>query len=716
MKRILLAASAALTLPATALAQPDTGQDGGALSAFDGDIVVTATKKGRGENVQDVPIAVTAFGEAQLDAKFVQNLQGLSYDIPNVQLEDAGTTPGYANFSIRGLGINSSIPSIDPTVGVFVDGVYLGVNAGVLFDNFDLEGVEVLRGPQGLLFGRNVTGGAVVVRTSRPSFDFRANAKLSIETGLKKSVGGTVSGPLVDDVLAAKLAVYYSDDNGWMRNRFDGRSFGRSRDLIVRPALALRGGDDFRMDIRYEHGETRGDGPAGQNHALFDRDSFEFSIDYPGFYDNRWDQASAETNIDVAFGDGVITNIAAYRSYRSSAGSDIDSTPQSLFHSFSELAQSQLSNELRYAGKLGAVDLTSGLYYFAQDIRYGERREFFGGLQIVSGGGTQEQTSWGLFASLDWHVSDTVTLNLGGRYSWEKKHARVSALRADGCNLDTLVCAVNFDDTDRWTGFTPKVGLQWKPDDDTQVYGLYTRGFRSGGYNLRNTDPAVLPGPFDQETQISYEIGVKKELGRSRINIAAFLNQLKDLQREINVPGPLGVSQVIRNTADARIRGIEAEGQVYLLPNLLLTGQFGYVDGRYRNVRFDISGDGVIDAADRALSLPRLSPWTYGAGLVFDGGLGAAGTLTLRLGYNHRDAAAVTDNNLGFLQGADMIDASATIATGRGWRFSLYGRNLLDEATIGGDTPLPAAFGGVGATFSPLNRGRVIGAEVALTI
>jgi iron complex outermembrane receptor protein len=715
-----LAFAAIALMPAAAFAQ-ETSDDsatseGGATGALAGDIIVTATKKGYGENVQDVPIAVTAFGEAQLDAKFVQNLQSLSYDVPNVQLEDVGTAPGYANFSIRGLGINSSIPSIDPTVGVFVDGVYLGINAGVVFDNFDIAGIEVLRGPQGLLFGRNVTGGAVVLRTSAPSFTFRANAKASIETGLKKTVSGVVSGPIVEDVLAAKIAVYYSDDNGWFRNRFDGQSFGKSEDVIIRPALSIRGGENFRMDIRYEHGEAKGDGPPGQNHALFDRDSFDFSINFPGFYDNDWDMASVETNVDVAFGDGVITNIAGYRRYASAGASDVDATPQSLFHANFAIRQSQLSDELRYAGKFGAVDVTTGLFYFTQDLRYGEQRTLFGGLQVVSGGGDQDQSTWGIFASADWHLSDALTLNLGGRYSWERKSVEVAQLRPGGCNVTTLVCANTFFDAESWTGFTPKIGLQWQPDDDTQLYGLFTRGFRSGGYNMRNTDGGVPPGPFDQETQDSFELGAKKQFGRNRINVAAFYNRLKDLQREINLPGPLGVSQVIRNTADATIKGVEAEALFFILPNLAVTGQLGYVHGKYRNIQFDLSGDGVINDIDAALKLPRLAPWTYGAGLTYDQPLDKLGTMTMRVSYNHRDRAAFTDNNRGFMQGSDMLDASVTLATAdNGWRFSAYARNLLNEVTIGNDTQLPAAFGGAGASFSPLNRGRIYGGEVAVS-
>ncbi|HEX6259265.1 MAG TPA: TonB-dependent receptor plug domain-containing protein, partial [Woeseiaceae bacterium] len=132
------------------------------------EITVTATKRAGGIDVQDAALAVSAYGENQLDAMHLRDLSSIGFVAPSVQLEDIGTTRGTANFSIRGIGINSSIPSIDPAVGVFVDGMYLGINGGVVLDVFDLEGVEVLRGPQGLLFGRNVTGGAVLLRTSRP--------------------------------------------------------------------------------------------------------------------------------------------------------------------------------------------------------------------------------------------------------------------------------------------------------------------------------------------------------------------------------------------------------------------------------------------------------------------------------------------------------------------------------------------------------------------
>ena len=148
------------------------------------DIVVTAQK--REQLIQDVPLSITAFDSEQIDALKLRDLGDLTIKMPNVALDDIGTARGIANFSIRGLGINSSIPSIDPTVGVFVDGVYLGTNATVLYDAFDLESIEVLRGPQGVLFGRNVVGGAVLLNTKTPTDRYEASVRSSVE-GRRKS-------------------------------------------------------------------------------------------------------------------------------------------------------------------------------------------------------------------------------------------------------------------------------------------------------------------------------------------------------------------------------------------------------------------------------------------------------------------------------------------------------------------------------------------------
>ncbi|MFY8194599.1 MAG: TonB-dependent receptor plug domain-containing protein, partial [Novosphingobium sp.] len=156
-------------------------QEQSAIDVLNADIIVTATKKKDVENVQDVPVAITAFNAQSLQALQVRDIQTLTYSAPNVSLDQVGTSRGTANFSIRGLGVNSSIPSIDPTVGVFVDGVYIGVNNGLVFDVFDLGSVEVARGPQGILYGRNTTGGAVLINTGDPTSELRGNFRTLYE-------------------------------------------------------------------------------------------------------------------------------------------------------------------------------------------------------------------------------------------------------------------------------------------------------------------------------------------------------------------------------------------------------------------------------------------------------------------------------------------------------------------------------------------------------
>jgi len=690
------------------------------------EIVVTATKRAGGIDAQDAPVAVTAYSASQLDAMHIRDLKALGYSAPSVQLEDIGTTRGTANFSIRGLGINSSIPSIDPTVGVFVDGMYYGVNAGIVLDTFDLESVEVLRGPQGLLFGRNVTGGAVVMNTTRPTEEFSVNARAAFETGDNRYLSAVLTGP-ISDAIGWKFAVYNNDDGGWFTNLANGNdSFGEAETTIVRGALEFDVNDSFDLIVRAEHGQAEGDGPAAKNRGCiavavpglcagqYGAESFDFAVNEEGFYDNEWSHVIAEGNFDVAFGDGTITNILAYREYESSNLGDIDATPVFLFHAPTITEQDQLSNELRYSGGWDSVYLTTGLYYFTQDISYLENRQIPpAGFPPpgITGGGLQDQTTWGLFAQADIQLSDSIVLNVGGRYTEEEKDVQIASIPL---NLCTLTGCANFDfnDSRKWDNFTPKIGIQIMPDEDTQYYAFWTKGFRSGGYNMRHTAVAIPNEAFDEEEQRSVEIGMKKDFadGKVRANVSLYRNRIDDMQRELNLADPIvGVVQLIRNTADATIKGIDAEVTAALSDNLVLKANLGYVDGEYNEILFDISGDGQIDETDSGLEIPRLSPWSYGAELIYQRET-SWGSFTAQASGYRRDPSFYTDNNRGTLREADMFNARV----GLGFMedsllVSAFGKNLKDEVTIGGDTQLPFF---PGATFSPLNKGRVYGVEV----
>ncbi len=745
----------------TAAAQPKA-KTSSAVDAFRDEIVVTATKKADAENVQDVPLAVTAFGANQLEALHVSDLQDLTTSIPNVSFDDIGTSPGIANFSIRGLGINSSIPSIDPTVGVFVDGMYLGINAGVVVDMFDLESIEVLRGPQGILFGRNTTGGAVLINTKAAPDQFEASMKVAVESGLRGTgenyfAMGSIGGPIVEDKLNAKLSVYYNDDKGWFENDPGGQDLesnlaqiggtlaflqglgfpiaqntpeglvdvGKSKTVIFRPSLTFTPTNNTELKVRYEHGEVTGDGPPIQVHPgangivnpffSASRESFGLSINNTGSVDNAWENLIAEGRLDL--GDaGVFTAISGWRKYTSEASSDIDGTPYLLFNGEFTIEQEQISHELRYNKEISdRMDLTLGAYYFDQDIAYDEDRTIFGGYVFLNGGGIQSQQTVGFFGQTDIALSDSLTVNLGARYTEEEKSATISnlLLNTTPCDISTPgSCSDDFADAEKWNNFTPKIGLNWEPDQNLNVYANWTKGVRSGGYNFRNSSLAFNPGPFGEEKVDAYEVGVKTTTLENKVtlNAALFLNEVKDMQREINLADPVaGVVQLIRNTADASIWGFEAEAKAFVTDHLILTGNVGYLNGSYKNIVFDLTGDGVIDAADEALEIPRLAPWSFGVGAIHSFDLSESIVMNSRINYSHRDKAYYTDNNLGFMNPVDMLDGSIALDFGK-TVVSLYAKNLLNDVNHGGDTQLPATFGyGSGGA---LTKGRNFGIEI----
>lgn len=710
-----------------------------ALSALLEEVVVTARK--REESAQDVPLSVSAFGSDQLEALKVRDLTSLSVGLPNVALDDVGTTKGTANFSIRGLGINSSIPSIDPTVGIFVDGVYMGVNNGIIFDTFDLESVEVLRGPQGILFGRNVTGGAVLLNTKLPGQEFEASARATLEgggEGLNTYVMANISGPLSDS-LAAKLSVYTNQDDGWFKNEFTGEEHGESDTVMLRPSVVWDASDNVTVVARYEYSESENDGPAAQSHTNgeglgssvrnFDRDSHKFSINETGFADSRTNFFSTQIDWDVAFGDGTITNIFGWRDYDAKSRIDVDATALSVFHSDSFLKAEQYSNELRYSGTFNNnLSLTTGLYYFTNEINYHERRLLLGVLTpdgspatTQDGGGDYEVESIGAFVAADYDINEQWTLSAGVRFTKEDKEADVASLifNVDSpCNILDGDCPFDFSDDESWTSTSPKLGFTYHANEDTQIYGHWSRGFRSGGYNLRNVslDPQQGPGPFDEEQVDNFELGFKMSLGeRGRINGAIFYNDIQDMQREINESSPVsGTVQYITNTADARILGIELDTTYALTEQLVLIASVGWIDAEYTSVDEDLNDDGNIDSIDENLDIPRAAELTYSVGLTHEMDIGEWGSMSSRISYAYRDDSAYTDNNLGFIDKQKILDAGIDFYSHDGhWIVGLYGKNLLDEVKHGGDTQL----GSIGpfplnGTFSPLSKGLTYGIEV----
>ena len=770
-----------LTFPAMAQdAQLDTGKAASKESApatevtpLEG-IIVTALK--REAMIQDVPVSMTAFDSEQLDALKLRDIGDLTITMPNVALDDVGVTRGIANFSIRGLGINSSIPSIDPTVGVFVDGIYLGTNTGVLYDAFDLDSIEVLRGPQGVLFGRNVVGGAVLVNTKTPTDHYEATVRSAIEGGGKAPniyVSGTFNAPLTD-TLRARFTVYSNQDQGWFENEYNGKAFGARNTLMLRPVVTWQPWNTLRFTLRYEYQDLDEDGPAVQTHTNgaglsyplfnFRRDSHDFAINEEGFQKTVVHFFNTRADWDIPFGNGTITNIFGWREGVGDGLSDADATPLTFFHGGGAQASEQFSNELRYSGTFfDRLFLTTGFYYFQNDLSYHEQRLFgdpSGDILEFNGGGIYNVETFGLFMNGDYDLTDRLTLTLGLRYTHEEKAAEIANILRNvdvSCHIVTGPdCPTHFKDSASWNSLSPKVGLTYRLDAETLLYAHWTRGFRSGGYNLRDSFFDLTQGlsdveiaglealglevardlgteGFDEEQIDNFEIGVKRTWGdRVRLNASFFYNFVDGLQRELafgeDLPAPDPVTgrpvitfvdgrptiqtvqnivQVIRNTADAEFWGLEMEGMMVLSPGLVFLGSLGYVEPDYTKVKFDLNRDGKLDSKDEALEPPRAAHWTYSLGLLHDLRVGTRARLASRVTYAYRDKEYTNDDNTGFNRQQKMLQAGMDIRLDNSqWVVGLYGKNLLDYARFGTDIQLPTG------TFSPLMRGRVFGLEL----
>lgn len=757
-KGLYLAVAAAPLLSFGAIAQ-DQDQDGEdsesrATEIFREVITVTATKKANAEDVQDVPIAVSAFGAAQLDQINFKDLSTVGALIPNTTLRETGTLNGAVGFFIRGTGSLATVPSVDPAIGLFVDGMYYANILGASFDNFDLESIEVLRGPQGILFGRNVVGGAVLVNTSRPTDEFSLRLSGQINSGLRGTgpeyqVTGVVSGPLSDN-FRAKAAVYYNKDEGWFENLFDGENFGESETILLRGALEVDLSDNINAIVRYEYGEINSQGQPFKSARSFlgspgldlSRDNHELSLNFPGDQASMWHNLVFETNIDVSFGNGVITNIFGWRDIESDGCIDVDATPGDVFNSSClqnppgsdpiivdgiGLKQHQVSDELRYAGTLGRAEVTVGVYFFSQYINYGEARSVLGGFVKQAGGGSVDHEVYSAFINADTAITDQLTFLSGLRVTHEKKSTEISDLTAPKtgpipgfCAFGAGDCLITFSDSDKWSNVDFRFGLQYEFSDDVMAYAQWSTGHRAGGYNIRSTDLTVPPGPFDEETVRNYEIGLKSEpTDRILFNAAFFYQTSKDLQRSTIEADPVGgVRQLILNAADVRVWGLEADTQIVLSENLLFIGSIGYNNGKYTEVREDflpasLGGIQGSFAEEEALEIQGLAPVTAAASIIHDLDLGGLGSVSTRVTYSHRDTSFGTNNDF-ILPSTDLVDFNVT------WRpedndnisVSIFGRNMTNDVVFTGDVQLDtfAVFGT--GTFSAMEKGRHVGIEI----
>lgn len=710
------------------------------------DIVVTAQKNASGESSQRVPLAITAISSEIIASSQATNITDVARIAPNTELQTASTLPGFANFAIRGIGNSGSVSSIDPAVNIVVDGMVYDFQGATIIDTFDVETVEILRGPQGILFGRNTTGGAVSVRTKRPTNDFQARAEITIGNYGRFDLSGLVSGAVVPDKLMVKLAILRRAHDGYFTDR-NGGTFvahannpagiepgsiqGRLPDadtIVLRPTLVWKPTDRIDISLMGEYVRIQGGSTAAQPVPGFTggllaaygytppTGSFETNVNLDGFTDTSAVRLTGEVNIDV--GPGVITSITGYRDVDYDFAFDADGTPFTIIEFPDNSVRSrQYSQELRFASTFSEdFRFTAGGYYDDHNIDLIEKRfqsSSLGGVTpgIAStvtarrGAYSQKAKSSALFANVDVFATDALTLSAGGRYTWDQKSLDLIPLTVctgitfTGCN--TAVSSFK----NKWHNFSPKVAAQYKFNKDVSLFASWTRGFRSGNYNGRATAVGQV-GPANPETVESAEIGFKSTFWdrKARMNISLFRTKYSDIQRTVLV----GLSQTLANAASATITGAEVEATLRPLQGLELLGSVGYTDAKYE--RFDglnLNGIAGIQPQDgelaKKLKFDRVPKYTaYGAASYTLDVPGIDKGITARVDYSYRSSFFTDVINTASLsqKGYGVLGASLTAETDN-FRLSIFGRNLTDVHYIdlANTLVVPIRYGGEPRTY-----------------
>ena len=709
-------ALAALATPAMAQ-QPAPGSDAAAEENTDPNIIIVEARR-RNESLQDTPVAITAINAAMLENKASLNIGDLQGAAPNLLITQQNSGAQAANLSIRGLTYADVEKSQEPTVGVVIDGVFVGTNTGQLLDTFDIEQIEVLRGPQGTLFGRNTIGGVINIRRTRPTMETGGKVEASYSKFNSWQARGVFN--FGDgETYGVKGWYFHNQSDGFYRNAISGQRAGGSNNENFGLSVLLKPKDsDFDalltveklqqvFDVTNSNITRTGElfcGLIPANQCNRNQTSDLYTV-FTSPATSRYSAPSVSLEMNNDFGDVRLTSISGYRSSREFQTQDFDASSADIYYTLRRQNYRQWSQELRLAGDFGDnFDYVVGGYYFNSSYQLQQFTRLFAfntaldptvadrNPQTVNG----RTESYALFGDFNWSFAQNLRLSFGGRYTHDSKKLR---------NFFAQGGLIGQGD-DTFQKFTPKVGIDWRPNSNTMLYASWSRGYRSGGFSPRAATAITAGTPFGPETVDSYEVGTKLDLFDRilQINLAAFVSKYKDLQQNTTIPGgPTGNQTITSNVGSATIKGIEADMTLRPTDGLRLTATAGFLDSNFNGfivgnlspttglvVPFDYSNNNLIYSPKFSGSLGAEYTADTGFGsIVFNTGLRhispydqqiSLGPLTGNLGtgpitVNGNDARVRTKTQ-------DLLDASLTAnftLGGANAYLTVFGRNILDQ-------------------------------------
>ena len=587
------------------------------------DIVVTARK--RAESLQSVPIAITAIGAAELEARQITDVKGLETVTPNLIINPNTLSAAGANIYIRGIGVGDFDRTFNPAVQILVDGVTFGSSiSGQLLNIVDVDRIEVLRGPQGTLFGSNAIAGVVSITRPAPSNEFGGSAQVTIGNYGEVDGKGSLTGPLIPDKLQARISVAHLGNHGQFINDFNGRRRGFVDLWAVSPSLRFTPSENAEFILRYDYTRNRGDwgvlfNRSNSNDLIClaillsatprcenpNQDLRHVNQDTPTYL--RIDNHALSLTANLTFGEVKVTSISAFSHTSEDKQTDFDAVPIPVFASAQPVRETMYSQELRAAWDVNdRLSLLVGGYGSYDDYTDGANSLFIFSLLGFPPNTTevvfkhQKTYSLGVFLSGNYKFTDTLRLSVGGRYTYEHKDFEYrNGFNTVGGGYYPDAPGFNNVATGQqgWGQFTPRVGLEYTPQRDVLIYGSWAQGFKSGGFNGRGNSNDTI-GPYRPEKVNTFELGLKSEWldRRVRFNLTGFYTKYDDKQEEIirTNPDTGATITIVDNASSVRYYGLEGEAAVKPFAGFTLSGTGSYLNSKYS--RFIFAGFDVSDS------------------------------------------------------------------------------------------------------------------------
>lgn len=681
------------------------------------EVVVTARKQA--ERLQDVPDSISVVTAQTIENAGITALEDFTRLTPNV-VAMQGLKPGFVTLTVRGI---STIQENEAPMAVIVDGVTVPAIDFINQDMLDLQQIEVLRGPQGSLYGANAIAGAIVITTKEPSDTLEGRLKASVGNGNYRGGSMLLSGPIIDDKLFFRLGASYRDEDGTITNRFDGSKVDFYRDSTVRGQLRWRASDDVTVDLRAKYVDTN----AG---AIYNtvtnasvpgqiNDFNDIFMDYntPGVDRRRLHDMSLKVEWRLAGGSaGTLTSITGYGKTTDAVYGeadwlcacyswiDLSAVPPFLYNTAQdwEVTTKAVNQELRYAAAVGDwLNYQVGAFYQKRDrntfLLVGED----GGGHIVApvflstlDDATSKQSA--LFGQATAKLSDKLALTLGARFDADKRSSRSEL--PPGPDTPTPV-------EHTFEQFQPKVSLAYHWTPAFMTYATFARGFRSGGFNAADTtvNGTFYPRQYDSERSTNYELGFKAESASRRVTLNGAIFRINYDDMQFFFPTLQG--QILTNFPRARINGAELELAAHLTDDLSLTASYGLSD----------AGILAADAAGafHGNDIPKVNKYTFNTGIEYSRDLFSPGVSFVgRVDYEHRGPLYWDVENRMRTGDKDYVNVRAGIRF-NAWSLTAFARNLTNTRQpveiIENFPPY-----GIGANVSRPNQERRYGVEVTL--